>query len=475
MISRRDFTRLSLFGLGVGLANCTANSQLPSVNSNASAEGADLMIWWEQGYLPEENTGVIQLVRRWEESSGLKTNLKLMHITVLQQDLLKAIAEPDKYPVPDIVFAISLDANLAPKLAWENQLTDVSDVLNQYKALYTSDALRQVTYRNKAADEPHYYAVPLGNAGEYIHCWSSLLEEINFTTQDIPQDWNAFWRFWQQAQQQLRNRDHPNLYGIGLCMSDSGVDTFTSLRWFLDAHNATVVSDRGELVLPEPENRQKFVDVLQEYTGFYQQGFVPPEATDWTASGNNSSFLDGDILMTHNPTLSIPLTQKLERNQYNQDAIIRYRQIATLNWPNKVDGTPMQPRKGIKQGIVPKAGRHPEAAKNFVTYLIQPNHLNQLLKEGFKGRFLPVMPELLSDPFWRNPDDPLLSMALKMQEQPGPLPYEVLHPAYSQVLGQQVWGKTVLKILQDKASPEQAADWAIAQIQSIWTEWEKAA
>jgi multiple sugar transport system substrate-binding protein len=475
MLTRRDFTRLSLFGLGLGLANCTAPNQISSLSPMVSTSDADLTIWWEQGYLPEENVGVIQLVRQWEKASGLKADLKLMHITVLEQELLKAVAEPKKYLVPDVVFAISLDAKLAPRLAWSNQLTDVSGILEKHRDFYTPDALTQVTYRNNVVNERHYYAVPIGNAGEYIHCWLNFLEKINATVTDIPSDWDAFWRFWQQAQKQLRSQGHPALHGIGLCMSASGVDTFTSLRWFLDAHNAQVVSNNGELVLPEPENRQKLVDVLKEYTQFYQQGFVPPDAIDWTASGNNSRFLEGGLLMTHNPTLSIPLTQKLDANQYNKDATERYRQIATLSWPRKLDGTPMQPRKGIKQIIILNQGKHPEAAKAFATYLIQPSHLNKLLKEGFKGRFLPVMPQLLSDPYWQNQADPHLSTALKIQEQPSPVPYEILHPAYSQILSQQVWGEMVLKILKEGDSPVAAADWAINQITSIWREWEKSA
>ncbi|MEB3211338.1 MAG: ABC transporter substrate-binding protein [Leptolyngbyaceae bacterium] len=474
MISRRSFTRLSLFGLGLGLANCTVRSDFSALHgySSSNAKNSDLTIWWEQGYLPEENAGILDLVQQWENASGLNVNLKLMHITVLEQELLKAIAQPENYEVPDLVFAISLDANLAPKLAWDNHLTDVSDLIEPYRELYTPDALLQVTYRNKALNGQSYYAIPIGNAGEYLHCWPRMLEQVGLTTQDIPQEWDAFWNFWQQVQQQLWTQGDRHIYGIGLCMSEEGVDTFTSLRWFLDAHATTIVSPDGELMLPEPDNRQKFIDVLREYTGFYRRGFVPPDATDWTASGNNFRFLDGGIVMTHNPTLSIPLTQKLEPNPYNQDATDRYRSIATLPWPEKLDGTPMRPRKGIKQIIVLKAGRHPEATQDFVSYLMQPAALNQLLKEGFKGRFLPVMPQLLSDPYWQNASDPHLSIALKIQEQPGPVPYEVYHPAYSQILGQHIWGQTILQILRQDVPPAQAADWAIAQIQSIWANWE---
>lgn len=473
LMTRQTFTRLSLFSLGWVLANCTANPELTSVTPNTSSNDADLTIWWEQGYLPEENAETLAVVRQWEEASGLKADLKLMHITVLQQELLRAIAQPNQYSVPDVVFAISLDANLAPRLAWNDHLADVSDIVEKNRDRYTSDALLQVTYHNKRLNEKNFYAIPIGNAGEYIHCWRTLLAQIDLAVPDIPQEWGAFWQFWQQAQQQLRQKGHLDVYGIGLCMSASGVDTFTSLRWFLDAHNATVIGNDGELVLPEAENRQKLADALQEYTDFYQQGFVPPEATEWTASGNNSRFLEGGLLMTHNPTLSIPLTQKLEPNPYNQDATERYRQIATLNWPDKIDGTKMQPRKGIKQFILLKAGQHPEAARDFAAFLIDPDRLNQLLKAGFKGRFLPVMPQLLNDSYWQNGGDPHLATALSIQEQPSPMPYEILHPAYSEILGQQIWGKTVLKILKEGDSAPAAAEWAIAQIEKIWTEWEQ--
>lgn len=477
LLTRRRFNQLFAFGLGLGLGSCAphASRSFPTKNANdlVSQEKADLVIWWEQGYLPEENAGITQLVRHWEEVSGLKATLKLMEVSILQQELLTAIAEPATHQIPDVVFVIAADANLAPKLAWGNHLTHVSDILKQNRDRYTPDALSQVVYRNNILNERHAYAIPIGNAGEYIHCWSNLLGKIGLTIQDIPQEWNSFWKFWQQSQTLLRNQGYPNLFGIGLCMSAIGVDTFTSLRWFLDAYNTTVVTQDGQLALPEPENRQKLIEVLKEYTGFYQQGFVPPDATDWTASGNNARFLDSGILMTHNPTLSIPLTQKLDPNPYNQDALERYQQIVTLNWPQKLDGTAMRPRQSIKQVFLPRQGKHPEPAKDFILHLIQPDHLNQLLKKGFKGRFLPVMPQLLSDPYWHNAHDPHLSAALQMQQQPSPLPYEILNPAYSQILGQQIWGKTILKILQDKASPEETADWAIAQIRNIWMEWEK--
>lgn len=470
MVSRRDFTRLSLFSLGLGLANCSRISNQSDINLPKAVDQADLVIWWEQGFLPEENEQIIQLVRTWEKQSGRPVTLKLIPIDLINSQLSKVVETSKNNYIPDIVYSVGIDTSLAPKLAWQDQLMDLSEIITPIKDQYTSVALSQVSYLNKIRGERSYYALPLWQSDDYIHYWGNLIEEIGFTQQEIPREWHQFWKFWQTAQDRLRAKGNSRIYGVGLCMSAIGFDTYTSLMMFLDAHNVAVVNEEGQLLLETPENRQKFIEALREYTSFYLTGYVPPAATQWTGSGNNTALLDGEILMTQNLTLSIPLTQKLANNPYNQDALKHYQQIVTIDRPKKIDGTELLTRKGIKQAIVPKLSRHPEAAKEFLRYLIQEENINRLIK-GFKGRILPVMPKLLKDSFWNDSNDPHLSAALKIYNRPSLIPYEVTHAAFSQVQNQQLWAKTVLKILQDKASPQESADWAIAQIKNIWKQW----
>ncbi|MEC4814852.1 MAG: ABC transporter substrate-binding protein [Scytonema sp. PMC 1069.18] len=472
MMTRRDFIRLSLFTLGLGFTNCTQHSNLLYSNTDVPSDDADLIIWWEQGFLPEENEQVIQIVQKWEKQSSSKVNLKLLPLELIEQQLTKLVQEPDNGQIPDIVYSVGVDSSLAPKLAWRNQLMDLSEIIVPVKHRYTSVALSHVSYRNQVRRERSYYALPLWQADDYIHYWGNLIEKIGFSQQDIPKRWNGFWKFWQTAQKKLRSQGYPKIYGLGLCMSAIGFDTYTSLMMFIDAYNVNIVNKEGQFLLAEPDNRQRFIDALEEYTRFYLEGYVPPMAVEWKGSGNNTSFLDGNILMTQNLTLSIPLTQKLPANQYNQDAAIRYRQIVTIDRPQKPDGTELLTRKGIKQAIVPKASQHPEAAREFLAYLIEPENLNQLI-EGFKGRVLPVMPQLFKNSLWNDKSDPHLSTALKIYHRPSLTPHEVIHSAFSEVQNQQLWAKSVLKILQNQASPTEAADWAIAQIKNIWTEWEQ--
>lgn len=430
------------------------------------------MIWWEQGFLPEENEQLIQLVRGWEQQSGRTVNLKLLPIDLIDQQLTKMLQEPGNSKLPDIVYSVGVDPSIAPKLAWRDQLMDLSEILMPVKDRYHSTALSQVSYRNKVRGERGYYALPLWEADDYIHYWGHLTEKIGFGPADVPTQWDAFWTFWKDAQRELRSSGYPDLYGVGLCMSSVGFDTYTSLMMFLDAYNVAAVNADGDFLLEAPENRQHMITALDEYTRLFLDGYVPPAALEWTGAGNNNSFLDGSILMTQNLTLSIPLTQKLPPSPYNDDAATRYQQIVTIERPRKPDGRAFATRKGIKQAIVPKTCPHPEAAKDFLTYLIEPQNLNQLIT-GFKGRVLPVMPQLFENSLWSNSADPHLSTALKIYERPSSTPYEVIHSAFSEVQSQQLWAKAVLKVIQDKASATEASDWAIAQIKTIWTEWEQ--
>ena len=257
-------------------------------------------------------------------------------------------------------------------------------------------------------------------------------------------------------------------------MSDIGFDTYVCFMMFLDAHNVQVVSEDGNFLLAESDNRQRMITALNEYTSHFLGGYVPPSAAAWSGGGNNNSFIAGESLMTNNLTLSIPLTQKLPPNVYNQDAAKRYQQMVTLERPTKPDGTELFTRKGIKQAIVPKACPHPDAAKDFLKYLIEPQNLKQLIT-GFKGRVLPVMPQLFEDSLWSDTTDPHLATAFKISQRAGLTPHEVIHSAFSEVQTQHLWSKTVHKVVQEKASPTEATNWAIDQIQQICTQWEKSA
>ncbi len=48
------------------------------------------------------------------------------------------------------------------------------------------------------------------------------------------------------------------------------------------------------------------VKALDAYTAIWRKGCTPPGSTNWTNIDNNKAFLAQTVVMTPNPTLSIP-------------------------------------------------------------------------------------------------------------------------------------------------------------------------
>ena len=66
----------------------------------------------------------------------------------------------------------------------------------------------------------------------------------------------------------------------------------------------------------------------------------------------------------------------------------------------------MPAQVGAGGGFIPKGAKNVEVAKDFMKYFMQPEVMNENLKNGL-GRWVPAMPELVkNDPFWLDPKDP---------------------------------------------------------------------
>ena len=93
-------------------------------------------------------------------------------------------------------------------------------------------------------------------------------------------------------------------------MSPLAGDTFFIFEQFLEAYNVRIVDENGQLLLDNPQVKAGIIEALTEYTNFYKNGYVPPAATQWSNPDNNIAFLSRNLLMTVNPSLSIPGSQR---------------------------------------------------------------------------------------------------------------------------------------------------------------------
>ncbi|MEM8673361.1 MAG: ABC transporter substrate-binding protein [Cyanobacteria bacterium P01_G01_bin.67] len=441
---------------------CSSNTQLRNDEVIKTTPKPNvLQLWWDKGYNTEEDEALKKLVRGWEEKTG---NQVKINFYTLDKRSAKPQRSLQSGQVPDVFMSFKAESTLNPKLAWDGQLVDVTDVIEPVQDMYEPKTLATAYYYNNAEQKQAYYAVPIHKAALHLHYWKDLVEKTGRTAADIPKDWDGFWQFWLDVAADLKSKNQQAIFPIGLPMSEEAGDTYQAFEHVLEAYDVKLVDESGNLLVDDSQVRQGIIQCLDWYTQFYLQGYTPQDAVDWNNAANNREFLNREILTTTNATLSIPAALRQDSNTYQH-------QLGIVELPNKPNGKPMNHIFLVEQAVIFEDAAHPQLAKDFLAYIIQPEVINVFLKES--GRHSPAHTSVYQDPYWTNPEDPHTSAVTKTLTESKIRPiYSSNSPAYSIVLKENIWGQSLEKILLNNISPEQAADEAIARIKEIFQEWE---
>jgi len=425
-----------------------------------SSTKQELVVWWAEGYFPEETDAVKLVSKKWERLTGKKVSIEFLSENELNQ---RAVQILQGSPKPDLLYGYGVGDSVAPTLAYKGYLVEANDIVKDYASDYIPGIIESVTFLNKRLNARNIYAVPVSANFLYIHYWKDLLDEANpnTTSIDIPQNWRQFWDFWGSNQANLKKAGFSKTKALGLPMSYSASDTNDIFNYFLEAHDVKILDQSGKLIIDEQSQRQKIINALKDYTDLYKKGWVPVHATRWSNADNNINFLSSLSLLTVNPTLSIPGSQLADSVTYEQ-------RLRTIPWPNGVNNKAIKNMISVKQILIFDAGKVVDA-KNFTRFFLKRENL-ALFNEGSQGRYLPVFKTILSDPFWNNPRDVHIQVAKKMLSS-FRLPYQVLNPAYTTVVQENIWGRAIEDICTKNAPITTAADDATKAIVKIFKDW----
>jgi multiple sugar transport system substrate-binding protein len=443
---------------------CSNSTQLePQSKNQSTSEITELNIWWEQGMNHDEDEAIRKVVDNWQKQTGNKARLSFFSNDELTAKVERAVQAKN---YPDIIMNPKAERILYPRLAWQGKLEDVSEIIKPIQNDYPENILRGVTYYNAKNNKRSYYGVPLYQSTLFIYYWQTLLASVGLNPKNIPQDWDGFWQFWQQAQQKLKTERGQNIFGLGLTISanESTDDTHSLFEQILEAYDVALFNQQGQLQISRPEVRQGIINCLDWYAQLYRQGYIPPDAIKWSNADNNRSLLNKLVLMAPNNTLSIPATVRQDSNTY-------YKQLGITEFPNKPNGKSMPYLIFISQAAIFKDSSHKSLAKDFLRYFIQPQiTINYLKATGSRNQ--PVQKSVWSNPYWQNTKDPYIATATKiLTTRQTSLSDVVDHPAYSQVLAENVWGRALTQVTANNIKPEQAADEAIVRINEIFNQW----
>ena len=432
------------------------------------AKGADLVVWWEEGFYPEEDKAVRETIDAFEHKTGKDVELVLHPQAELTGKVQAAIETG--HP-PDFLFGLLIDANIDP-WAYDDRLVDLAEAVGPLANMFDPDVLEASMLLNGRTGQRALYALPFGRSTNHLHVWRNLLEQAGFTLEDIPKQWDAFWSFWcdrvQPAVRQATGRE--DIWAVGLSMSvDSPGDTwneFTQFKYASDAYWGASANGRNRVADPtardtDPAARASLIKAVDAYTAVYREGCTPPDATGWNNTGNNEAFLTQRVVMTPNETLSI--MNKMRGSRPDDYA----RNAATVEWPNDTAGRPLVIFGEIYRAVVLKSGSDPALAKDFVRFLVEDGWLAHYL-DFARDRLLPPMTKLIDSPFWLDPSDPH-RMRSAIQGLTQPHVYDT-GDLSDRVWNDRVWHNAVHRVAAEGVSPEQAVDEAIARIKQIQSE-----
>jgi multiple sugar transport system substrate-binding protein len=428
------------------------------------ADAADLVVWWEQGFYPEEDAAVAEVIAAFEQETGKEIEL----VQPTQDEILdKAQLALEAGEPPDFLFS-TLSERYVPQWAYEERLADLERALTPVLNLFDADALEVSRMLNGKTGRRGLYALPMGRTSYHIHVWNSLLERAGFTLADVPRQWDAFWSFWcdqvQPAVRKALGRD--DIWGVGLPMSAQASDTDDQLLQFQLANGTPWLGIDRRPQFESPAVRAGIINALKAYTAIWREGCTPPDSVRWAGIGNNNAFVAQTVVMTANGTLSIPNALKEVRpDDYYENAV-------TIDWPEDVDGKPLVIVGFMYRAVVFKAGGNSELAEQFVRFLAEEGWLAHWLT--FAGdRFLPPMRKLVEQPFWLDPADPhRLRAAVQILTRPHLIYMDLRDNEWrsSRIWRENVWAGAVHRVAADGISPEQAVDEAIARIKQILSE-----
>jgi multiple sugar transport system substrate-binding protein len=437
---------------------------LAIVMAPLGVRAADLVVWWEKGFYPQEDEAVREIVAVFAQKTGKQVELVQPRQQEIFPEAEYAVAAGQP---PDFLFGTTAGF-WAAQWAYEDRLVDLTGVLAPVLDLFDADTVDASTLLDGKTGRRGLYALPMGRSSNNVHVWNSLLERAGFTLADIPKQWEPFWSFWcdqvQPAVRKALGRD--DIWGVGLPMSAEATDTYEELLQFELAYGTPWLGRHRRLQVDDPAVRAGIVRALEAYTAIWRKGCTPPDSVSWTNIDNNKAFLAQTVVMTVNPSLSIPAALRRARpDDYQRNA-------ATIDWPLGVNGQPLVIVGFIYRAVVFKAGRSPALAEDFVRFLAEEGWLAHWL--DFAGdRWFPPMRKLVDQPFWLDPSDPhRMRAAIQIMTQPHLMNMDVRDNEWrsSPIWDENVWGKAVHRVAADGITPEQAVDEAIARIKQILSE-----
>lgn len=363
-ISRRSLLKTS--------AGFTASAALGSqLIQRAAAKGSNhLTVWGIVSFTPEGDALLGQQMKDWGKKNGIDVEYDPINGSSYLTKLATAV---EANAVPDIAM---MEANSTFFYVANDHLVDLTDVYNDLKGLgggMFTEVLPQVQVGDKVYSIPFEVGVP---------CMYARLDLIEKATgkREPPKTFDEL-----EAMAKKINKP-PQLYGIGLTCGRTP-DAVGNIETVIFSEGGTLVDENGKPAI----NNKGTVAALTRVKRWWDEKLIPPNATSWDDSGNNTAYQSGQAAFVFNPASIFAWLEK------NDPTMLK----------NTAQAPPPSGPAGSFPGIdtwswsIFANSQNVDAAKELIKAIMQPDQV-EAVYEKVGGRWYPIYHDLTTAPYWKS-------------------------------------------------------------------------
>jgi multiple sugar transport system substrate-binding protein len=435
-VTDRTFNRREAIKTGAAVSAFAGVTILASRKTLAARE-QKLIYWHLPTFAPVADEAARAQFDEFCKMAGLKENEAAFVPTGNSELIPRLAAALETNTPPDVV---RLYESYVQLYRAQGHMLDVSDVVERMqkkKGGLFDPCLRAVGYGGRQ------WGVPFAINPWPMHARLDVLKEHNL---EYPRTWDAFVETCLKVQK-------PPFYGFGmdLGLTEDATDNIMQVCWCFGGKTY----DAGGKPAFDNEGNVKgfaFINDMYNKHKIIPKGVVGNGDTAW----NNKAYQSGQVAFINNPTSVYAYLSTQDPELMKKTGLF---------------GVPAGPAGAVNQidtwslGLF-KQTPYPELSKGLAEYFMEPTRYNDVIVKN-NGRFVPVYPDLFSDPWWT--ERPEFKEFIQIAKTGVPISYAAPPSAASgEVLATHVIPEALQEVLVDGVDPAEAVGHAHAKIAAIF-------
>lgn len=362
--SRRQVTKF-------GAAAVAGLSASFMTTRRASAREAKLVFWLQPNFNKTADDLLVEQTMEYARSKGLKdSDVRIEKVP--GGEVAKRIAAALEVGAPPDVTRGN-ESNIV-KWGTDGHLLDLKPVIDGMKAQkggINENSMPLATINGGVR------GAPMGIVANAAHVRIDKFKEAGYNA--LPNTWEGFI-------EASRKITKPPFYSFGMALGLAPYDSLLDVMSVVNAYGGTLIDKQNRPAFQSDAAVAGFKLINRMYN---EDKIIPRGAVSWDNSGNNKAFQSGQVAYVLNPT-SIYSSLITDKSPFLDNTV--------LDIP---PGGPAGRFSTVEIDHYCAFDKAPdkELAMGLIAHFMKPENYNRFIAEA-GGRYLPVYPELLNDPFW---------------------------------------------------------------------------